>query len=101
MGHTLDIGAVEAGRVHLKGALVFATVVAGLTQLKALLLENKALVVDLQGLEHADSSALALLLQLVDEADQQQADLSFANLPDFLLGIAKLSNAEALLPLVS
>ncbi len=101
MDATLDIGSIADGRVCLKGSLTLATVVRGLQGLRSLLSENQSLVIDLQHLHHADSSALALFFQLLDEAKQRQVVLSFANVPDFLLRIARLSNAEAILPVVS
>ncbi len=100
MNATLDIGSVADGRVCLTGSLTLATVVQGLQGLSSLLAENRSLVVDLQHLHHADSSALALFFQLVDEAKHRDAVLSFSNVPDFLLRIAKLSNAESILPIV-
>jgi len=101
MDKALEIGPVEGGRVCLKGALTFATVVAGLVEIRALLEEQHSLEIDLQDLSRADSSALAMLIQLLDEAKQQKVGLVFVNLPDFLTRIAKLSNAEAILPIKS
>ncbi len=101
MNKVLEVGPVEGGRVCLKGALTFATVVSGLVEIRALLEGRHSLEVDLQDLSRADSSALAMLFQLVDEARQQKVGLALVNLPDFLLRIAKLSNAEAILPIKS
>ncbi len=99
MTNKLEMKLLDAGRVDLKGSLTFSTVAGGLKALRAVMVKNQPLVVDLQYLEHADSSALAMCLQLVDEAREQKVVLSFAHLPDFLLRIAKLSNAEKILPL--
>lgn len=98
--HDLRMGLGEAGRIQLVGALTFSTVGSALTEVRAALGKSEALVIDLQGVDHADSSALAMLLQLVDDAEQKQVSLSFDHMPSFLLGIARLSNAEGLLPLV-
>jgi len=95
----LQIGPLENGRVPISGAMTFDTVVAGLAQIRQIMVAGDPMVVDLQHLQHADSAALAMLLQLVDEAAQAKVSLSFANMPDFLLGIARLSNAEDILPL--
>jgi ABC-type transporter Mla MlaB component len=72
-----------------------------LAAIRAALGKGDTWIVDLQGVDHADSSALAMLLQLMDDAGQRQVSLSFDHMPEFLLGIAQLSNAEELLPLVS
>ncbi len=93
----VEISAVESGRVLLSGDLVFGSVTQVLERGRRLLDGNRSLVMDLDGVDHSDSSALALILELLDQARLKGVELSFVNLPESLLGVARLSNIEALL----
>ncbi|MTI14849.1 STAS domain-containing protein [Sansalvadorimonas verongulae] len=59
------------------------------------------LVVDLSGVDHADSSALAMLLSWVRRARQSEKELAFAQIPDDLMALARVCGMDELLPLVS
>ncbi len=53
--------------------------------------------VSLAGVEHADSAALALLLEGVELARRQGCELRYTDLPEALLALARMSNVETLL----
>jgi len=91
---------IEApGQAVLAGELVFATAPALLEQGAALFQPaGDALVLDLAEVTQTDSAGLALLLEWLDEARRIGKSLRFCHLPATLLGIARLSNAEGLLP---
>jgi len=58
-----------------------------------------ALVVDLGKVEAVDSAAVSLLLSWLRRAQSNQVTLSFANVPDNLLSLARLYGVAELLPL--
>ncbi len=87
--------------MQLSGDLVFAQVTPLLAQIERLLGDTKAehLVLDLSRVDDVDSSALALLLEVMERAREHGVTLRIRSLSEALLGIARLSNVEALLPL--
>ncbi|MES9856217.1 MAG: STAS domain-containing protein [Sedimenticola sp.] len=85
------------GCVQVTGDIVFSTVTGLLRSAEASLADSKRVIFDLAGVTHSDSSALALLLELLDRANAGGVAVTFRNIPDSLLGIARLSNVEHLL----
>lgn len=85
----------------LSGDLVFASVGALLDQAAPLFAAVPDPVVDLASVDHCDSAGLVLLLEWVARAAQAGRSIRFVNLPEDLIGIARLSNAETLLPLAN
>lgn len=59
----------------------------------------RAVTIDLANVTEVDSAGLALLLEWVSWARQRGFTLSFANLPDKLRALARLSEVEGLLGL--
>ncbi len=57
-------------------------------------LENKPIMVDLSGVIDCNSAALALMLEIVKSAQQQNSELYFENLPDTVSTIAKAYGVE-------
>lgn len=57
------------------------------------------LVIDLNKVEVVDSAAVSLLLSWLRRAQQNQVALSFVNVPDSLLSLARLYGVAELLPL--
>lgn len=55
------------------------------------------LTLDLSGVTHTDSAALALLLEVAAWAERNRIEVRFRDLPDSLLALARLSNADELL----
>lgn len=95
-----SIRADGEGRYRVDGDLVFATVSKVLSWPDSLPADSGALVVDLQGVEHADSAGLALILEWADLAASRHKGMRFANLPESLVRIAELTNLDSLLPMV-
>ena len=92
---------VRDGEVFkVSGEMVFATTPRLLTEGMSLFSLGGELILDLSGVVRSDSAGLALLLEWMDQAKRFGAKLRFRNVPDSLMGIARLSNAETLLPLV-
>lgn len=61
---------------------------------------NRAFTVDLSAVERADSAALALLIQWLRNAEEQQQVLTLKNVPKNLISIAAVSNVDEFLPLM-
>lgn len=57
-----------------------------------------ALVIDLAQVEAVDSAAISLLLSWLRRAQQQRVALSFSNMPENLLSLARLYDVAELLP---
>jgi phospholipid transport system transporter-binding protein len=86
----------DGGAWHFRGTLTFDNVSAVYASSKLLALPAKG-VVDLSGLVHADSSALAVLLGLSRRASAEDHPLALAALPEPLLALAHVYGIEELL----
>jgi len=82
--------------VVLDGALVFDTVPEALTRSLALLPEKGPLVVDLAGVSHADSAALALIVEWRRSAERRGVTLELRGLPPQLRALAAATGLEEL-----
>jgi len=60
---------------------------------------GQQLTIDLSEVSRADSSGLALMIDWMRTARQQQKQLSFRRLPTQLLEMARVSGIETLLPM--
>lgn len=96
--HSPQIDPQGDNRFLVRGELTYRTV-GGLLNASAELMGGQGeLILDLQGVERADSAGLALLLHWLREARGAGRDLRFLNLPEQLLAIARLSNLDHRLP---
>ncbi|MCW8905995.1 MAG: STAS domain-containing protein [Sedimenticola sp.] len=89
----------QQGVMQISGDLVFANVTALLGQIERQLEGIERVLIDLSGVRDVDSSGLALLLEVMEVARRRSITLRFRGLSEALLGIARLSNVESLLPL--
>jgi phospholipid transport system transporter-binding protein len=87
----------EGERMVVGGALTLASVAAALREGNVAIGEGAG-TVDLAGVDELDSSALALLLAWMREAQRQNRTLAFANLPEGLVTLARLYGVAELLP---
>ena len=62
------------------------------------LFNNEDLVIDLTDVVKTDTAGLAWLLLLVEEAKKTKSEISFHNIPQDLLKLAKLSAVDLFLP---
>jgi phospholipid transport system transporter-binding protein len=79
--------------------MVFTTAATLLEQGDELIEGSGPLVIDLGQAGNCDSAGLALLLEWLQRARAKGTEIRFRNVPAPLLGIARLSNVDALLPL--
>ena len=85
-------------RLQIAGGVTMATVRALFNEgLKPR--ENGGVTVDFAKIEKVDSSAVSLMLVWMREAQRNKARLSFINVPDNLLSLAKLYGVAELLTL--
>lgn len=85
-------------RLQIAGSVTMATVSALFNEgLKPR--ENGGVTVDFAKIEKVDSSAVSLMLVWMREAQRNKARLSFINVPDNLLSLAKLYGVAELLTL--
>ncbi|MCP4995779.1 MAG: STAS domain-containing protein [Gammaproteobacteria bacterium] len=88
----------EPETLQVFGDLTFATVSGVLRASEMLSGGRDHLTYDLSAVQRTDSAALALLLEWRSRARVRGGDASFLGLPESLLDIARLSNADSLLP---
>lgn len=55
--------------------------------------------VNLSGVEYADSSSLAMLIEFIRSAKQQHKDISFHNMPQFMLDLGRVCGLDSILPI--
>ncbi|AFJ02790.1 putative NTP binding protein (contains STAS domain) [Methylophaga frappieri] len=85
-------------RLIVSDVLTFETVAQNLAQSEPLIAELTTINVDLENVEHSDSAGLALLIQWLRMAKQQDKAIYFSNLPTQMQAMAKASGLETLLP---
>lgn len=89
---------LKEDRVYLQGDFTFQTVgKMGRTIKKFILTLPAVVAVDLQRVNLLDSACLALLLAFTREADKRGKALHFANIPDKMLALAKVSGVATIL----
>jgi phospholipid transport system transporter-binding protein len=96
---TPTIEITEPGRFRVRGTLGFGSVGRLERLARPLLGAAPDALVDLGGVDSANSAALALLLEWVDQAQRGRRRIRFAHVPAAVLEIAKASNVADLLPL--
>ncbi|MGE3773162.1 MAG: lipid asymmetry maintenance protein MlaB [Gammaproteobacteria bacterium] len=84
------------GAIALAGALVFDTVPDALARSLALLPANGELIFDLGAVTHADSAALALIVEWRRAATRRGAALELRGLPSQLRALAAATGLEEL-----
>ncbi|MCU0766581.1 MAG: STAS domain-containing protein [Gammaproteobacteria bacterium] len=87
-------------RFRVSGVLDYGTVATLEARGHALFAAVPDALVDLSGVERANSAGLALLLEWVDRARAERRRLRYEAVPASLVDIARMSNAVDLLPLV-
>jgi len=84
--------------VTLSGELTRTMITSGFINQSRKMLAQKTLVIDLSQVSKIDTAGLAWLLLLVEHAKQDVCQLSFKNLPEDLLKLAKLSAVDLFIP---
>ena len=95
----IAISEPAAGRIVVAGELTFGTA-RDARQLGVMVLEGsgaQSFVIDCKGVTRADSAGLAVLLDWLAWGRRKSRAVSFENLPDALVAIARISEVDGLL----
>lgn len=87
----------SGGQCRLKGVLDFTTARSALEQVEPLIREHRQLSIDLAGVTHSNSAALALLVELRASAHRAGHELAFSSVPDGIVQLSKLCQVDELL----
>jgi len=85
------------GRWLLEGELSFETVLAVLESSANDLTDSREIQVDLKGVTRTDSAGLALLVEWLRESERAGNVITFTNVPEQLLAIARLCGLDEIL----
>lgn len=88
---------MDAGGFRLTGPLTFDTVPQLVQQGRQLFANGKSVELDLAAVERSDSAGLALLVSWVRLAQRQGSEIAFLNVPEQLLGLARVGGVEQIL----
>ena len=87
----------EAERARLDGTIDFTTARAALAEVAPAVETTPGLVIDLGGIRRSNSAGLALIVEWLGIARRAGHAVTFANVPDGLLQLARVCQVDALL----
>lgn len=90
---------IAEGQCRLEGVVTMETVPDLLDQSASLFNPSSSLEIDCSGIEHADSAAVALMLEWMRQAAAVGGEIRFRGLPDRLRAIVEVSDLEDVIPL--
>lgn len=85
------------GRFAVRGDLSFATANTILHESEARFARHASLMIDLSGVERADSAGLALMIEWKAQARARSAEIRFEGVPESVLAIANTSEVSDLI----
>jgi len=94
---TLTVEKLSESKVAFVGDVIHETVNIALNS-KFLFSENIS-EIDFKQVNYADSSCLALMVLLIKQGNSSPSGIIFRNVPEKLVGLAKVSNLEGILKL--
>lgn len=90
----LNIIKQGAGRFAIDGDLTFATIDKQTLKSFSFLKVAKEVTIDLSRVSCTDSAGLALMIEWIKYARHNRTQLSFKNIPEQLMNLAKLSGFD-------
>lgn len=90
----LSITDQGAGHFAVDGDLTFSTIDQQTVKSVAFLSSSKHITIDLLGVVSTDSAGLALMIEWIKYTRHHRTQLSFKNIPEQLLNLAKLSGLD-------
>ncbi|MCX7093465.1 MAG: STAS domain-containing protein [Methylobacter sp.] len=90
----LNIVKQGAGRFVIDGDLTFATIDKQTLKSFSFLKVAKEVTIDLSRVSCTDSAGLALMIEWIKYARHNRTQLSFKNIPEQLMNLAKLSGFD-------
>ena len=85
------------GRFAIHGDLTFESATSVLEQSRTLFAENESILVDMTGVEDADSAGLALLIEWLSWASKAAREITYENVPEEITAIAEISEVSNLI----
>ena len=95
----VELQETSEGKVSVLGTLSFDSVNEALAAMQPLIDSRPSLLIDLSAVERADSAGLALLVEWVSRAEQRGSQLSYCDIPQQMLAIARVSGLDTVLPI--
>ncbi|MGZ8173070.1 MULTISPECIES: STAS domain-containing protein [Methylobacter] len=90
----LNIIKESTGHFVIDGDLTFATIDKQTLKSFSFLKAAKEITIDLSRVSNTDSAGLALMIEWIKYSRQNRTQLSFKNIPEQLLNLAKLSGFD-------
>lgn len=90
----LNIIKEGVGHIVIDGDLTFATIDKQTLKSFSFLNTSKEITIDLSRVSSTDSAGLALMIEWIRYSRQNRTQLSFKNIPEQLLNLAKLSGFD-------
>lgn len=98
MDYRLSINAQDV--LCVSGKIGLTNVIDACNHGKELIKTLSTVRVDLSGMEQADSSTLAMLIEWVRNAKVQKKDIVFLNMPQFMLDLGRVCGLDSVLPVM-
>ena len=96
MNYSVSVNAQNV--LCVTGTIDLTNVIAACGKGRELIDTLAAVRVDLSGIEQADSSSLAMLIDWISSAKAQHKDVIFNNMPQSLLDLARVCGLDVILP---
>ena len=88
----------DNGTIALSGRLDFATAKSALSMVNEQIQSHpEASIIDLGGVTHSNSAALALMIEWLAEARRNNRQIQFTNIPDSLRQISTVCQVDSLI----
>ncbi len=88
---------IDDGQLRLSGELNFDSVPAVWDELQLKIHAGGQLVLSLSGVTHSNSAGLAMLVEALELAREQDVQLRFEAIPESLMDLARMSNIDSFL----
>jgi phospholipid transport system transporter-binding protein len=93
-GNVATFSPVENGRFLLAGVLDFDSILSLLPVITAQITKLQDVTIDLAGVNYSNSAGIALLLDVMRQARQQNKNIQFIHFPADMLAIISMCNLE-------
>ena len=90
----------EGDTLRVRGDLDFDSVAALWNATESLLADDPPARIDLQGVSHANSAGVALLVAWLGQVQRRQQTVMFVNVPAQMRAIIEVADLDTVLPLV-
>ena len=95
----LTVQPVGEHDLTLQGPLTFETAMAAMNELGHYIAYRERVRINLRGVTHADSAALAVMLESTKLAKREHCHLTFFELPSSIQVLVKVAKLDTIVPL--